>query len=252
MADQSIFNRINKITDPEIKNRLLRFHQLPQQLQTLMTADTTTEKMKLICISNQLNSDQSYYLSYYVGMIILGELHISQFVKTVAEKCKLDKEKAINLCRQINSTIFLSYAADLKQVHNLVRWPGEQSTDTTQTITPEPSSKPPQSTSNLSESNNDQFVASNTLPKPSVLSNNLPETLPTQNESGSLPVPKIKIPKSLLENLSSDQTSSSFNQPSKDQSAQATDSTELAVPQKNSFSSHPNYPSNIIDLKNKY
>jgi hypothetical protein len=72
-------------------------------------------------------------------MILLGEINIVDFVKTLQEKCNLTEESARQLARDINQAIFLPVKESLKKVHQVSEWPREDETTQGQTISPNPS-----------------------------------------------------------------------------------------------------------------
>jgi hypothetical protein len=58
-------------------------------------------------------------------MILLGEINIVDFVKTLQEKCGLEREAARQLARDINKEIFLPVKESLKKIHQVPEWPRE-------------------------------------------------------------------------------------------------------------------------------
>ena len=58
-------------------------------------------------------------------MILLGETHITKFVKSIQEKCGLTEEMARQVARGINQTVFLPIKESLKQIHKIPESPRE-------------------------------------------------------------------------------------------------------------------------------
>jgi len=119
--------KLEGILDPLIKQRYLKYFQLPQDIRQTMFAVETADKIRAIGQKNNLNKDQLWWASYIVGMILLGETNIVDFVKALQEKCHLDEEPARQLARDINQAIFLSAKESLKRIHRVSEWPREKS-----------------------------------------------------------------------------------------------------------------------------
>ncbi len=64
-------------------------------------------------------------MSYIVGMVLLGETNIIDFLKSIEKECDLEREQARLLARDINSSIFLPVKDDLKKIHKISEWPRE-------------------------------------------------------------------------------------------------------------------------------
>ncbi len=127
-----IANPIKKlagIAEPLIRQRYLKYFQLPQDLRQIMFAVETADKIRVISQKNNLNKDQLWWASHTVGMILLGETNIVDFVKTLQEKCGLAEEPARQLARDINQDIFLPVKESLKKIHQVSEWPRESETN---------------------------------------------------------------------------------------------------------------------------
>lgn len=119
--------KLEGILDPLIKQRYLKYFQLPQDIRQIMFAVETADKIRAIGQKNNLNKDQLWWASYIVGMILLGETNIVDFVKTLQKKCNLAEEPARQLARDINQVILLPAKESLKQIHQVSEWPREKS-----------------------------------------------------------------------------------------------------------------------------
>jgi len=118
------------------QERYLIFLRLPQDLQRVMFDMETVNTIIQIGQKNNLNNDQRWWTSHTIGMILLSEVNIVNFVKTLQEKCQLDETLARQLARDINQVIFLPVKQSLKKVHQISEWPRED--EPTRPTTPEP------------------------------------------------------------------------------------------------------------------
>ena len=119
---------IQKINDPLIRQRYIKYFQLPQDIREIFFAAETADKVYDVAQKNNLNENQLWWASHTAGMIILGETNIVNFVKTLQEKCKLTEEPARQLARDINQAIFLPVKENLKKIHKVPQWPREDET----------------------------------------------------------------------------------------------------------------------------
>lgn len=117
--------QLNQAMSSLTQKRYQLFLKLPQDLQKIMFALGTADKIRAIAEKNKLNEDQLTWLSHTVGMILLGATNIVDFVKTLQEKCNLKEEAARQLARDINQVIFLPAKESLKKIHQVSEWPRE-------------------------------------------------------------------------------------------------------------------------------
>jgi len=129
-------NQLKKIQDPVVRKKYSIYFQLPPELSQLFFAEETASKMRTIAAKNNLADDQLQWTSHTVGMILLGEINIVDFVKTLQEKCGLEKEAARQLARDINQAIFLPVKESLKKIHQIAKWPRSEETETKESTTP--------------------------------------------------------------------------------------------------------------------
>jgi len=133
MLNPSQINQLKKIKDPLIRKQYLVYFQLPQELRRLFFAEETANKIRIIAKKNNLNDKQLWWTSHITGKILLGEINIVDFVKTLQEKCRLAEEPARKLARDINQVVFLSVKESLKKIHKIPKWPRED-----EALPPEP------------------------------------------------------------------------------------------------------------------
>jgi len=117
--------QVQNIADPIIRQKYLKYFQLPKNLRQIIFAVETADKMGGIAKKNTLNNDQTQQISYITGMVLLGETNITDFLKSIEKGCKLEREQARQLARDINSLIFLPIKDDLKKIHKISKWPRE-------------------------------------------------------------------------------------------------------------------------------
>ncbi len=134
--------KLEGIINPLIKRRYLKYFQLPQDLRQIIFAVETADKIRAVAKKNNLTKDQLWWFSYSVGMVLLGETHIRDFVKSIQEKCKLGEEPARQLAREVNQVIFLSIKESLKKVHRVPEWPRESTSPQKPTPSPVSPSEP--------------------------------------------------------------------------------------------------------------
>ncbi len=125
MPTPSQIKQLQDISDPIIRQRYLKYFQLPENLRKIMFSEETASKISEIAKKNNLNDDQTWWTSYIAGMILLGETNIIDFLKSIEKECKLERELARQLARDINSEIFLPVKDDLKKIHKISVWPRE-------------------------------------------------------------------------------------------------------------------------------
>ncbi len=150
----SFFNKKEKTkndSDSLIKERYLKYSQLPQSIRQIMFAVETSDEIRRICQENNLNKNQISQTAYIVGMVLLGEIHINNFVKALVEKSRLDKSEAQKVAREINQSIFLPVKEDLKKIHQISQWPREEEDqeDSYSPPTPPPSKPEPYLNGNI-------------------------------------------------------------------------------------------------------
>ncbi len=131
MDNQSLIKKTEDISDPLVKKRYIKYFQLPQDLRETMFSVETANRTREISKKNNLNSDQAWWASHTAGMIILGEIKITDFVKIIQKRCKLEETSARQLARDINEAIFLPVKESLKKVYQMSEWPRENKETTT-------------------------------------------------------------------------------------------------------------------------
>lgn len=138
--------KIEGIKDPLIKQKYIKYFQLPEDLRKSIFAVETADKIREIgSIQNKLNTEQIGSLAYVVGGVLLGDIQITDFVRTIEEKCKIDTHLAQKIARQVAQEIFLPIKESLKKVHQGIEIPEKEAPLMPQPIkeTPEKSETPP-------------------------------------------------------------------------------------------------------------
>lgn len=136
MLSPSQVESLKNISDPLMKKKYLKFFQLPQKLRQAIPAVETSDQIRGVAEKNNLNSKQLWNFSYIVGMILLGETNITEFVKEIQEKCGMKEEPARQVARDINQIVFLPLKEELKKIHNISQWPREKDKPTAPPIEP--------------------------------------------------------------------------------------------------------------------
>lgn len=142
MPTHQKIKNLEGIADPLIRKRFLKYFQLPQDLRQTIFSVETSNKINKVAGKNRLNKNQLWWASHTTGMILLGEINIVNFVKTLQEKCHLDRESARQLARDINQAVFLSVKESLKKIHKVSEWPRENETTSLKSETTEASLEP--------------------------------------------------------------------------------------------------------------
>lgn len=148
MPTKRQIEQLKNIKDPLTQRKYARLLQLPKELQDAIFATETADKIYEIGQKSALNDEQIWQYSYIIGMILLGDLHITEFIKTLQQKCRLPYDNARSLARQTNTEIFLPIKEGLKIVHKIPRWPRENET----TAQPIPASPPQAQTPPIQQS----------------------------------------------------------------------------------------------------
>ncbi len=114
------------ITDPVIRQRYQKYLKLPKVVQDQLFSVQTANKILEAGKKNNLDSNQISKSAYLVGLILLGELNIVDFVKELSQRCQLEGQAAKQLARDINQAVFLPVKEELKEIHQIDQWPREQ------------------------------------------------------------------------------------------------------------------------------
>ncbi len=125
MDNQSLIKKTEGISDPLVKKRYIKYFQLPQDLRETMFSVETADKIGEVAKKNGLDNDQTWWASHTTGMILLGEIKITDFVKIIQKRCRLEETASRQLARDINEAIFLPVKESLKKVHQMSEWPRE-------------------------------------------------------------------------------------------------------------------------------
>ena len=113
----------------------VKFHNLPDEFRRHFASIETAKKISEIATRHKLLEDAIQRMSYIVGMVLLGEINIVNFVKSLMKECNLNEESARQLARDINSAIFLPVKESLKKIHKVPDWPREEGSNQRPVIT---------------------------------------------------------------------------------------------------------------------
>ena len=111
---------------PLMRRRYAIFYQLPKEIQERIVSVRTAEKNGEIAEKHKLSESATEQMSYIIGMVLLGETNIVNFVKSLMKECNLNEQSARQLARDINSSIFLPVKESLKKIHKVPEWPREE------------------------------------------------------------------------------------------------------------------------------
>lgn len=138
MLNQTQTEALKNISDIATRKKYLKFFQLPQKLREAISSVETATQIRTVAQKNNLNSAQLWSFSYIVGMVLLGETNITEFVKEIHDKCELDEASSRQAARDINQTVFLPVKEELKKIHNIAQWPREEEQKIAHSQTNEP------------------------------------------------------------------------------------------------------------------
>ena len=124
------------LTEKHIEN-YTNYSSLPSDFKKHFASSKTAQEIQNIIKRHQLLEESAKQLPHIIGMILLGEVNIVNFVKTLQDKCKLTEEPARQLARDINQAIFLPVKESLKQIHKVPQWPREKEPELQQTKGPQ-------------------------------------------------------------------------------------------------------------------
>ena len=121
-----LWDKIEESLNEEITELEVKFQTLSDELKTHFASIQTAENIRTIGKKHQLSEKSVWWLSHTVGMVLLGETNIVDFVKTLQEKCGLAEEPARQIARDINQAILLPVKESLKKIHQVPEWPREE------------------------------------------------------------------------------------------------------------------------------
>jgi wyosine [tRNA(Phe)-imidazoG37] synthetase (radical SAM superfamily) len=102
---------------PTLEPKLLKekIMEMPQQLRDAYFSENTTNKIMLVAKNHDLHIDQTGELSDEVGLVFLGVTPVSDFVKNIRERLKINNELAEKIVAELNTEIFEPARTLMKQ-----------------------------------------------------------------------------------------------------------------------------------------
>ncbi len=150
----------------EIRNETLRrrfglYYSLPEDLQEWLFSEETANRLYSITQEkNILNLENARRVARIVGLVVLGEVPVKDFIRRLASDLGIDQPKAAALAKDINEQIFQPVRNSLMAVHGLNADSTRTSTDRATVPTEVPSSKL-QAPTNPQPTTNIQYPVSN-------------------------------------------------------------------------------------------
>lgn len=112
--------RISEVDSPILRQRYALYVQLPEDLQETMFAEKTTNTIWVILKDKyNLTKENLNILSKVIGLVMLGEIPIKNFVIELAKELGIDNNQASSLAQDINQQIFQSVRESLMEVHGI-------------------------------------------------------------------------------------------------------------------------------------
>src|SRR3990167_6264577 len=104
---KEITERLATIEDPIIRERFGLYHLLPERLKNSFVAEETAETLYSITSGKyHLEQAQRTGVGYAVGLIMLGEVPLQNFIAELKNRAGLDEDVATTLAQDINEQIF--------------------------------------------------------------------------------------------------------------------------------------------------
>lgn len=126
---QTIKN-IQQIANPVIRERWMKFFQLPEDLQKAIFSEKTNQQILKIAQQKDLMNFQIGILFSLMGSFLSGEIPPNKLTRTVQEECLLEEVGAQELVSQLAKEIFSPLKDSLQKIYSLSPEikAGEQST----------------------------------------------------------------------------------------------------------------------------
>lgn len=100
----------------EIKER---YNKLPLRLRDEIWNEENSQIIQQIAAENNLRMDQLSALADETGLVMLGITKPSDFIPNLAERMKVEREKAKKVGQQVNERIFTKVRGALRQIHEI-------------------------------------------------------------------------------------------------------------------------------------
>ena len=120
-----LWNEIEESLNEKNIELNVKFCNLSDMFRNHFASIKTALTIKTIGEKHHLQKNTIEQLSRIVSLILLGEINIIDFLRSVEKECNLERESARQLARDINSAIFLPVKDDLKEIHKISEWPRE-------------------------------------------------------------------------------------------------------------------------------
>lgn len=112
--------QLNEITDPIARRRFGILFQLPQDIQDIFVSDDSTNSIWNITKGKyNLATKDISATARIIGLILLGELPIKNFIVALQNDLDIDLETAQAMAQDINIAIFQPIRESLMFVHNI-------------------------------------------------------------------------------------------------------------------------------------
>ena len=93
-----------------------RFENLPDELKEALASVETADELENIGKKRSLMLDQVSELADETGLVMLGFTKSDQFVRNVSQRLNINEAKAVDIARDVNSTILDKIRDGLRQI----------------------------------------------------------------------------------------------------------------------------------------
>lgn len=121
-----LWDEIESSINEENIETTAQFYGLSDELKKHFASVKTAEHIMIIGQKHRLTEKITRQLTRVTSMVLLGETNITEFVKEIQEKCKMEEESARQVARDINQAVFLPVKEELKKIHKRDKWPREE------------------------------------------------------------------------------------------------------------------------------
>lgn len=96
---------------------LEKYRNLPEDLKGAIFSVEMAKTIKDIGDKHKLEIDKIGVLGNETGMVMIGFTHPKDFISNLAQRLKVDKEKAREIAQDVNMQIFAKVRESLKKMH---------------------------------------------------------------------------------------------------------------------------------------
>ncbi len=111
--------KIQQITNPVIRERWMRFFQLPEDLQEAIFSEKTNKQILEITKQKHLINFQTSILFSLIGSFLSGEIPPNKLTRTIQEECLLEEIETQELVSQLAKKIFSPLKDSLQKIYGL-------------------------------------------------------------------------------------------------------------------------------------